>query len=206
MAIQADNPKLILASASAIRANLLEAAGLTFEVQVSNFDEGSFKTAFAQRPDAVGGEDLAAGLAQEKAFAISTANPDALVIGADQVLSCGNTLFDKPRNRDEAVRNLKSLRGRTHTLHCSAVVARGGVIAWRTNEEANLTMRNWSDQFLDTYLDEVGNAVFASVGAYQLENRGAQLFSAIDGDYFTILGLPLLPLLGFLRGQGILPS
>ena len=131
-------------------------------------------------------------------------HPGALVIGADQMLDCEGVWFDKPTGRDGAREQLKALRGRTHRLVSCAVIVRDGERIWHQIDRARLTMRNFSDAFLDEYLDSAGDDVLHSVGAYQLEGLGAQLFHRVDGDFFTILGLPLLPVLGFLRVHGVI--
>jgi septum formation protein len=192
-------PPLILASGSAVRAMLLRNAGLEFAVQDSRVDEDAVKKSFA------GGDTdaLAQTLAAEKALAVSRAAPASLVIGADQILSCEGDRFDKPRDMDEARTNLKRFRAHTHTLHSGVVLALGGEIVWRHGDKAHLTMRDFSDSFLDWYLETLGEKVRSSVGCYQLEGPGIQLFEKIEGDYFTILGLPLLPLLAELRRREV---
>ena len=191
------NLPLILASGSAVRATLLRQAGLAFDVQNSRVDEDVIKA----RTDQSDIDALAILLAEAKAKAkaVSTEHQTALVIGADQILSCNGERFDKPKHMDEARENLRKFRGRTHRLHSAIVLALGGRIIWRHSDHADLTMRNFSDKFLDQYLEQVGDKVMTSVGCYQLEGPGIQLFEKIDGDYFTILGLPLLALLDELR-------
>lgn len=186
---------LILASGSAVRAMLLRNAGLDFRVQDSRVDEDAVKKRFAGSDT----DALALKLAEEKALAVGRGEAAALVIGADQILSCDGERFDKPRDLDEARTNLKRFRARTHVLHSSVVLARGAEIVWRHSDRAQLTMRDFSDRFLDWYLATLGEKVRTSVGCYQLEGPGIQLFERIEGDYFTILGLPLLPLLAQLR-------
>lgn len=188
-------PLLILASGSAVRATLLRNAGLEFRVQNSRIDEDTVKKRFAESDT----NALALKLAEEKALAVSRAEAASLVIGADQILSCDGDRFDKPRDMDEARANLKRLRGRTHTLHSGVALALAGGIVWRHSDRAHLVMRDFSDGFLDSYLAALGQRVRTSVGCYQLEGPGIQLFDRIEGDYFTILGLPLLPLLAELR-------
>ena len=192
---------IILASASPARANLLRGAGVVFEIVPASVDEAAIKkTCQCQERTA---EDTAYALAAAKALAVAASRPEALVIGADQMLDCAGVWFDKPRNAADAEESLKRLRGRTHRL-ISAVCAateKDGVI-WRERAEARLTMRAFSDGFLTRYLQRVGDEVTTSVGAYRLEGLGAQLFSRIEGDYFTILGLPLLALLSYLRDRG----
>lgn len=193
---------LILASASAVRASLLRQAGLDFHVRDSRVDEDAVKKSFAGSTDDGDTDALALRLAEEKALAVSRAEPGALVIGADQIMSCEMRRFDKPRDMVEARANLLFLRGRTHTLHSAVVLALDGEVVWGHSARADLAMRNFSDTFLDWYLKTLGEKVKTSVGCYQLEGPGIQLFERIEGDYFTILGLPLLPLLAELRDRG----
>jgi septum formation protein len=150
--------------------------------------------------------DLAQSLAAAKAISVANQMPDALVIGADQVLNLSGKAFDKPGSRDEARRHLLELRGLPHVLETAICCARDGKVLWDHLERATLTMRAFSESFLDEYLDHMGSDVTTSVGAYKLEGLGAQLFDNIEGDYFTILGLPLLPLLDYLRRQGALAT
>ncbi len=149
-------------------------------------------------------EEAALDLAIAKAETISRRHPGAYVIGADQILECDGEWLDKPTDKAAAAAHLDCLRGRRHLLVCGLAVACDGAALWRHSETASLTMRRFSQSFLESYLEETGPEILASVGAYRLENRGAQLFERIDGDYFTILGLPLLPLLSFLREHGVL--
>jgi septum formation protein len=194
---------IVLASASGSRAALLRAAGVSFSVIPSGVDEDAFK---ARTPgDAAGPAAIALGLAELKARTVSQTQ-GGLVIGADQTLDIDGALHDKPRDLAEARRRLRALRGRVHRLHSAVAVARQGDLLWSALDAATLTMRDFSDDFLDAYLAQQGEAVIASTGAYLLEGEGIQLFDAIDGDYFAILGLPLLGLLGFLRRIGALPT
>ncbi len=193
---------LVLASGSAVRATLLRQAGLAFEVQNSRVDEDIIKEKFANSDT----DALTIKLAEAKAIAVSAERPDALVIGADQILSCQAKCYDKPRDMSEARTNLTMFRGRPHRLHSAIVLAKSGAIVWRHSDHADLTMRNFSDVFLDRYLAEVGDKVLTSVGCYQLEGPGIQLFEKIEGDYFTILGLPLLALLAELRQRQVVPA
>ncbi len=192
---------LILASASPSRRQMLHNAGLAFEVAPAGVDEDEVKRSLAA--ERAGGRDIATTLAELKAVAVSRRRPEALVIGADSTLACEGTLFDKPPTLAAARSQLQALRGRTHELVSAAVVARGGARIWQETRAGRLTMRPFSDAFLDAYLARTGEAICGSVGAYHLEGLGAHLFSRIDGDYFTILGLPLLPLLVFLADHGI---
>lgn len=194
--------KLVLASGSAVRATLLRQAGIHFDVQNSQVDEDAIKERFADSDI----DELAVTLAAAKAVAVSTERPDAVVIGADQILSCEGARFDKPRDMDEARANLKIFHARTHRLHSGIVLAQAGEIVWRHSAHADLTMRDFSDEFLESYLATVGDKVLTSVGCYQLEGPGIQLFENISGDYFTILGLPLLPLLDELRRRKVVPQ
>lgn len=193
---------LILASASAVRARILAAAGVAFTIEASGVDEDAVK---AQHPGLTPGE-LALTLAEAKALAVSGRRRGALVLGADQVLALDGRSFDKAESRAGARERLLALRGRVHQLHSGLVAARGGNIVWRCADSAALTMRDFSDAFLDAYLDRAGDALTASVGAYAYEEAGAQLFERVEGDFFTVLGLPLLPVLGMLRDQGVLPE
>lgn len=202
---------LILASASAVRAKLLNDAGLRFEAVDSRVDEDAIKAGFAQS-DSGGGDAnaqtdaLALKLAEAKALAVSATNTDALVIGADQILSCNGKRYDKPKSMAEARANLLAFRGRPHILHSGLVLAKDGKLVWNLTARAALTMREFSDGFLDAYLEAAGERVMKSVGCYQLEGPGVQLFEKIEGDYFSILGLPLLPLLDELRRRGEIAS
>ncbi|MAP93334.1 MAG: septum formation protein Maf [Ponticaulis sp.] len=194
---------LILASGSKIRATLLQNAGLNFRIQKSNVDEDSMKE--AMRAEGLSAKDQAEHLAEMKATKVS-ANTSGLVLGADQMLSLDGEGFDKPQNRDEAFDRLKFFSGKSHHLECAAVIAQNGEPIWRFISRPKLTMRPLTDGYIDQYLDQIGDAAFESVGAYQLEGLGIQLFSKIEGDYFAILGLPLLELLTFLRDRGDLES
>lgn len=191
---------LILASGSRVRATLLRNAGLEFGIQDSRVDEDAVKKEFAGSDT----DTLALKLAEEKALAVSRAERGALVIGADQILSCDGDRFDKPRDLGEARANLQRFRGRPHILHSGLALALGGDIVWRHVDQAHLTMRDFSNAFLDGYLARLGEKILSSVGCYQLEGPGIQLFERIEGDYFTILGLPLLPLLAELRRREVL--
>lgn len=192
---------LILASASPSRRTLLANAGLTFTVEPSGVDEHeATRSLLVERASP---QEIAEQLAELKALKVSARHASAMVVGADSTLACQGRLFDKPATLAAARKQLLALRGQTHELFSSVVVARAGARIWHFNERARLTMRPFNESFLDAYLARAGEAVLASVGAYQLEGLGAHLFSRVDGDYFTILGLPLLPLLSFLAGHGI---
>jgi septum formation protein len=194
--------RLVLASTSRIRGELLTKAGLVFEAVRPDVDENELKKASkALSPGA-----LALSLAAAKAVSVANRMPDALVLGADQVLNLEGRAFDKPEDPEAARRQLVDLRGRRHVLETALCCALGDRLVWQHLGQANLTMRSFSDGFLDEYLRHMGPEVTTSVGAYKLEGLGAQLFDTIEGDYFTILGLPLLPLLDFLRRQGALAA
>jgi septum formation protein len=192
---------LILASTSVTRQRLLRAAGLCFTAEAAHIDETSIVESLAA--EKAKPRDVADVLAELKALKISNRHPRATVIGADQVLSLGTEMFQKPVDRDAARLQLLRLRGRTHVLSSAVCVARGGSVVWRLVEEARLTMRAFSDAFLDAYLVEAGEDILGSVGAYHVEGTGIQLFSKIEGNAFTIQGLPLLPLIDFLRTHGM---
>jgi len=197
---------LILASASLARAALLRAAGLEIEAIPAHIDEDEIKLAL--RAENAPARQAAEALAELKARRVAQhqtmAGDQRFIIAADQMLVCGDDWFDKPADMAAAKRQLQALRGKAHQLVSAVVVARGGSIVWRHIDTATLTMRDFSDAFIDAYLAQAGEAVLGSVGAYQLEGLGVQLFSRLQGDYFTILGLPLLPLLGFLRDNQVL--
>lgn len=194
-------PKLVLASGSRTRAAMLEQAGVSAVLDKPLVDEDEVKA--AGRAEGVSADIVAEALAELKAQRITRRHPGALVVGADQMLECEGRWFDKPADRAAARAQLLDLRGKTHRLVSCAVVVRDGERMWHRIDSARLTMRNFSEAFLDEYLDRVGDDVLHSVGAYQLEGLGAQLFHRVEGDFFTILGLPLLPLLGFLRVHGV---
>ncbi|WP_287991336.1 nucleoside triphosphate pyrophosphatase [Acidiphilium sp.] len=196
--------RVILASTSVTRQSMLKAAGVLADTESSGVDEAPIKHAgtLAGQSAAV----VAARLAREKALAVSARHPDAVVIGADQMLDCEGTWFDKPADREEAAQTLHRLSGRMHRLETSIACVRDGEVTWFHGEAPRLTMRPLSDAFITAYLAAEGEAALHSVGAYRLEGPGIQLFERIEGDFFTILGLPLLPLLGYLRQIGALPS
>jgi septum formation protein len=191
---------LVLASRSAIRRTLLETAGVPIEIRPADIDERGIEAkAPLQAPVAV-----AALLAREKATVIAQIVPGRFVLGADQVLSLNGERFSKPADRAAARAQLAKLSGQTHELYSAIAFARNEAVLFEHVGVARLTMRAFSDRFLDDYLDAVGDAATASVGAYQLEGLGIQLFERIDGDYFTVLGLPLITALDFLRRHGCL--
>jgi len=189
---------LVLASKSDVRGKMLAAVGLRFEIRAAQIDERAAEGE-AGTPDAAA---AARFLARAKATAVAASLPGRLVLGADQTLARGAKRFSKPANRAEAAEQLRALRGRTHELHSALALVRDGTVLFDCVDSARLTMRNVSDRFLEDYLDMVGAAALASVGGYQLEGLGIHLFERVDGDYFTILGLPLLPLLNYLRQNG----
>jgi septum formation protein len=200
--LQRPAPQLILASASVSRRALLASAGLAFEVRPAGIDEAAVKR--AARAAGSSAETAALRLADLKAAAIARQEPDALVIGADQILVCDGVWYDKPGDATDARVQLGALRGRTHVLATAAVCHEAGSQVWQDVATPRLTMRDFSDRFLDAYLAAEGAAVTDTVGAYRLEGRGAHLFEAIEGDYAAILGLALLPLLSFLRQRTVL--
>ena len=191
---------LILASQSRARQMLLANAGISFEAAPADIDE----RAVAKTSGLASAGDIAALLAREKALSVSARQPGKFVVGADQTLALGERLFSKPAGRAQAAEQLRALAGRSHQLHSAVAVARDGKILFAEVAVAHMTMRRLSESQIDAYLDEAGQAVTTSVGAYQLEGMGVHLFERIEGDHFTILGLPLLPLLAFLRSQRLL--
>jgi septum formation protein len=192
--------RLILASQSRARQMLLANAGILFEAVPAGIDERALQQASVLSAPG----EVATLLAREKAQAVSMQRPGKYVVGADQTLALENRLFSKPADRAQAADQLRDLAGRRHQLHSAVAVARDGKILFENTAIAHMTMRQLSGAEIRTYLDEAGEAVTTSVGAYQLEGLGVHLFERIDGDHFTILGLPLLPLLGFLRSERLL--
>jgi nucleoside triphosphate pyrophosphatase len=191
---------LMLASKSASRRAVLESAGIPIDIEPADVDEREIEAR-------AGFDDpgrIAALLAREKAKVVSDQHPQRMVLGADQTLALGKRRFSKAPDRAVAREQVAALRGNVHTLHSALAVMRGGGVLFETVDAAHLTMRNFSNGFLDSYLDAVGDSVLSSVGGYQLEGRGIQLFERVEGDHFTVLGLPLLPLLGWLRDAGLL--
>jgi septum formation protein len=193
--------KVILASGSASRRALLAASGVAADAVAPNVDEESFRNAL--RAENVSVRDQAMQLAELKAVRVSQSRT-GLVIGGDQMLALGNEAFDKPRDLAEARSHLARLSGKSHTLETAIVVCEEGRPVWRHLARPKLTMRPLSPEFIDTYVNACGDSLLSTVGAYQLEGLGAQLFSQIEGDYFSILGLPLLPLLDYLRTRKVL--
>jgi septum formation protein len=195
----ADRP-LMLASRSKARQMLLAAAGVPVEVRPADLDERGLEAAAGSRPPGA----IAALLAREKASAVAKLHPGRLTLGADQTLALDAKRFAKPTDRAAARAQLEALRGKTHELHSALAFVENGKVLFEYAGVARLAMRALSDAFLESYLDAVGGAATESVGAYQIESLGAQLFERVDGDYFTILGLPLMEALAFLRQQGCL--
>ncbi len=197
MPLWLDRQPLVLASKSDVRGKILAAAGLRFVIRPAQIDERAVE-AKAGISDAAVAARL---LARAKAEAVSATRPGQLVLGADQTLARGTTRFSKPTDRDGASEQLRALRGRTHELHSAVALVRDGATLFDCVDTARLTMRDVSDRFLSDYLDMAGEAALHSVGAYQLEGIGIHLFEKVEGDYFTILGLPLMSLLAFMRQQ-----
>ena len=194
--------RLILASASQSRANILKGAGIMFDVVPARVDEETVKESMlsTNQPHRV----IADALAELKAVRVSAANPGALVIGADQVLSFAGELVSKCETMEQARMLLQRLRGRSHELYSAAVMAKDGAAIWRHVERNKMTMHPVSDGFIDGYLAKKGESLLSGVGCYRMEDEGAQFFSHVAGDYFAILGLPLVPLLSALREQGVI--
>ncbi len=201
--LQAGRPPLILASTSKTRARLLDSAGLSHIAEAPGLDEETMR-------EAIGGEktldphDVAEILARAKAEAVSDLAPGAAVIGGDQILAFEGQILSKPGTMAAARKQLLDLNGKTHQLHTAVAIAKDGEAVWAYTDVATLTMRKLSPEFIGHYLAAAGEAVLGSVGAYQIESLGIQLFEKIDGDFFSILGLPLLPLLDTLRREGVI--
>lgn len=195
---------LILASGSATRAGMLRAAGVPFEVVVPRVDEAALKAALVaeERP----ARDIADALAEMKAARVSGKRPEALVLGGDQVLSCEGQLYSKPGSPEEACEQIAALMGQTHRLHSAAVIYQGGEPVWRHVSEARLTMGRLSSAWIEGYVARNWDAIRHSVGGYRIEEEGVRLFARVDGDHFTVLGMPLLPLLQFLSVRGAIPA
>lgn len=204
MNLQACTPRLILASASSARASLLRAAGIQFEACSAGIDEADVRRTAAA--DGLSAEQTALRLATLKAERVAASKPEALVIGCDQLLVCDNRWFEKPVDVNAARVQLRGLRGRVHVLVTAIACRQNDGILWHHVAEPRLTMRRFSDAFLEDYLELERDHVAASVGAYRLEGPGIHLFEAIEGEHAAILGLPLLPLLAFLRRYGVLPG
>ncbi len=185
---------------------MLEAAGLIFEVAPADIDEREIRDSIEGDGRTADAADVAAVLADAKAVSVSRANPQALVVGSDQVLSLNGRRYSKAKSIAEARAILDQLRGRTHVLISAVSLAHRGDIVWRASDKAELQMRSVSNAFLDHYLANMGDRALTAVGCYELEGLGAQLFDRIEGDYFTILGMPLLPLLAELRRRDVITS
>jgi septum formation protein len=191
---------LVLASSSPFRRLLMQNAGLDFVAQAASIDERAIEAKLAAQNATP--ETVALELAKAKALDVSTRFPHAFVIGSDQTMSLGHRVYHKPASLQEARENLLSLSGQTHHLNSGVAIVRNGAVVWQIVARAAMTVRVLSPDFVDRYLASVGDAVMTSVGAYQLEGEGIRLFESIEGDYFTILGLPMLPLLKALRELG----
>lgn len=197
----ADALEIVLASTSRARTQMLTDAGVEHLCDPANMNEAVVKNGWTGRPEA-----LARELARTKALTVSARHPGALVIGADQILALGGNVVDKPGSADKVRDQLDRLSGREHRLISAVAVAKGPDIVWDLVDTAHMHMRQFSDAFIDDYVARVGEEVASSAGAYHLENLGAQLFDRVEGDFFTVLGLPLIPLLNFLRTEGALQS
>lgn len=202
----AEVQRLILASGSRARQAMLKGAGLTFEVVPASIDEKAVRDALESEGASVEAADVATLLACEKALSVAKDHPGALVIGSDQVLVLGSHFYSKANSVQEARATLQQLRGKKHELVSGVALAKGDAIVWSHEDSAEMTMRDFSEAFLSRYLEEAGESILSCVGCYEWEGRGVQLFEKIDGDYFTILGMPLLPLLKELRRQGVIAA
>ena len=194
---------VILASGSQIRKDILEGAGIDFSVKTSRVDEASIKAAMMQ--DGAKPRDIADALAEAKALKVSRTET-GFVIGADQIMVMDRKIYDKPKDLGEAKERLLSMRGKPHFLIGAVVICEGGVPVWRHMSKTVLHVREFSESFLDDYIAAEGEGLLSSVGAYKFEGRGAQLFSKVEGDFFSILGLSLLPVLDYLRTRGVILS
>jgi septum formation protein len=198
--------QIVLASTSRARREMLAAAGVAFTVEPADVDEPAIRQTLAADQRAGGPAHVAEILARAKAEDVSRRHDDSLIIGADQVLALGTELLTKPKDAAAARASLEKLRGKTHELHSAVAFAERGKVTWVHSATARLSMRAFSDAFLDEYLLRAGDRIALSVGAYELEGLGVQLFERIEGDYFTILGLPLLPVLTELRARGVITA
>lgn len=197
---------IVLASGSAARVAMLRAAGVPFEAVPADVDEEAVRAELGRSRHKILPEGVAMALAEAKAMEVARRRPEAIVIGSDQVLALDDEIFAKPAGVEGARAQLRALRGRSHVLHSAVVIVDGGRPVWADVGEARLAMRDFSEAFLDDYLARAGVGVLACVGCYQVEGLGVTLFSAIAGDHFTILGMPLVPLLGRLRDMEAIPA
>ncbi|MDG1665776.1 MAG: Maf family protein [Hellea sp.] len=194
---------VILASSSPIRKQILEDSGVIFEVVVRPIDEASIKSAMIQ--EGASKLSIVSTLAELKSIKVSSETP-GLVIGADQIMVFDGAIYDKPKTIEEARERLMAIRNQTHYLMGSVVVSEGGVSVWRHSSKVELKARSFTDKFIDNYINQEGEALLQTVGAYRFEKRGSQLFSSVKGDFFSVLGLPLLPLLDYLRTRNAILS
>lgn len=201
-----DIPRLILASGSVARRRMLQSAGLTFGIVPADVDEAAIRSSLFAKDPEIGAEEIAGALAAAKAEAVSAGHQDALVIGSDQILALGPETIHKSRSLEEARATLTRLGGSLHHLHSAVALAVNGKSSWSHVECAAMTMRHFSPEWLDGYLSRAGDDVLGSVGCYHYEGLGVQLFEDVAGDHFTILGMPLLPLLAELRRRGVLAA
>ncbi len=199
-------PRLILASQSKARRAMLKSAGIAFDAVAADIDEGAIRASMMSESDCAEAADIAAVLAFEKARSVALTHPGCYVLGSDQVLALGRHMFSKAETIAEARDNFDRLRGRMHELVSAAALVRNDEVIWQGVDTAQLTMRRFSDAFLDDYLARVGDRVLDTVGGYEIESDGLQFFDRIEGDYFTILGMPLLPVLHQLRSHGVVAS
>ncbi len=195
------NKPLVLASRSQARARLLRYAGVDVKISPADIDEAALKRSMVLQGMAL--PETATALAEEKARECNRKNPDCLILAADQILVFKGKIFDKPKSVIEAKAQLQALRGHSHSLVSAAVIYENSIRVWSCASQVKLSMRPFTDAFLNSYIETVGDDLFTTVGGYKLESIGSQLFSGIKGDYFSVLGLPLLEVLEFLRGQGI---
>lgn len=194
---------IILASGSPIRKQILEDSGVTFEVIVKPIDEASIKNSMVH--EGASNLSIVSALAELKSIKVSSETP-GLVIGADQIMVFEGAIYDKPKTIEEARERLIAIRNKTHYLMGSVVVSEKGVSVWRYNSKVELRVRSFTDKFIDNYIDQEGDSLLQTVGAYRFEKRGSQLFSSVKGDFFSVLGLPLLPLLDYLRTRNAILS
>ena len=194
---------IILASGSPIRKQILEDSGVMFEVVVKSIDEASIKSSMIQ--EGANNLSIVSALAELKSIKVSSETP-GLVIGADQIMVFDGAIYDKPKTIEEVRERLITIRNKTHYLMGSVVVSEGGVSVWRHSSKVELRVRNFTDKFIENYIDQEGDALLQTVGAYRFEKRGSQLFSSVKGDFFSVLGLPLLPLLDYLRTRNAILS